>query len=107
MGWIVVKCLSQEKKTGHWQYRRRMPEALKEMVGKTEFLMVLGPTQSDALASYAATHDPIERLIRLAKQGITHESPKETRETMIALLAQWHADPFSRELSSSYSACGG
>ena len=52
----------QIDQNGYYRYRRRVPEAAKAFVGKTEFVKVLGKTESEALSHYGDVHrhcDPL------------------------------------------------
>lgn len=75
MGLIVIEFVSQNKKTGAWEYRRRVPKKAKgnlENTGfrkdLTEFKKVLGMTETEALKSYPDFHAKVERAIRHAEQ---------------------------------------
>ena len=92
---MTVKYLRENPRTGSFEYRRRVPEALKGLVSKREFLKVLGRNQSEAVMHYGREHERIEHLISLAKHGVTGLSPLEQSNRLAALLESWGADPIS------------
>lgn len=65
------------RKTGHLQYRRRVPQAAKGLVGKSEFNKILGRTQEEALGNYGQVHKEVEHIVSLAKHGVEGLSPHE------------------------------
>ncbi len=66
---VTVKYLRQNERTGSFEYRRRVPKVLEDMVDVREFLEVLGKTQSEAILHYGREHERIEYLVSLAKNG--------------------------------------
>lgn len=92
---VIVKYLRQNQRTGSFEYRRRVPKALAELVKQNEFLKVLGKTQSEAVMHYGREHERIEHLVSLAKYGVTGLSPMEQTKRLEALLESWGADPHS------------
>lgn len=93
---ITVDYLRQNKRTGSFEYRRRVPKVLEGLVKKREFLKVLGKTQSEALTHYGREHERIEHIINLAKYGVTGLTPLEQSTRLAVLLESWGADPHSR-----------
>lgn len=91
---ITVKYLKQDKRSGSYVYRRRVPKVLEKMVTKREFIEVVGKTQQEAIVRYGPVHERIEHLVALAKNGVTGLSPKEQSDRLAALLASWGADPY-------------
>ena len=90
---ITVKYLKQDKRSGCYVYRRRVPKILEEMVAKREFIEVVGKTQQEAIVRYGPVHERIEHLVALAKSGVTGLFPKEQNDRLAALLSSWGADP--------------
>jgi|GEM_PF-7039352 len=60
---VAVKYLRQNERTGSFEYRRRAPKVLEDMVDVREFLKVLGKTQSEAILDYGREHERIEHLL--------------------------------------------
>lgn len=92
---VTVKYLRQNKRTGSFEYRRRVPRVLEGLVKKREFLKVLGKTQGEAVMHYGREHERIEHMVSLAKHGVTGLSPLEQSTRLAALLESWGADPHS------------
>lgn len=86
---LTVKYLAQDRRTGHFLYRRRVPKALQGTVTGGEFVRVLGKTQSEALTRYGAVHGHLEHLLALAKHGVEGLSPAALQEALKAKLQQW------------------
>jgi len=74
---LTVKYLRENKRTGSFEYRRRVPKTLEGMVKQREFLEVLGKTLSEATTRYGVQHERIEYLVAPAKHGVTGLSPPE------------------------------
>lgn len=92
---MTVKYVTQDKKSGSFIYRRRVPKALAGLIKKSEFLKVIGKTLSEALTNYGAVHQRIEHLLSLSRNGVTGLSPLEQAKPMVALLSEWGLDPYS------------
>lgn len=90
---VTVKYLTKDRKTGHLTYRRRVPDSLKGITGKREFLKVLGRTEAEALTFYGPFHQRIEHMIALAERGVTTLSEAERQKALAAMLQEWGADP--------------
>jgi hypothetical protein len=90
---VTVKYLTKDRKTGHYTYRRRVPDSLKRVTGKREFLKVLGRTEAEALTFYGPFHQRIEHMVALAERGVTTLSPAEQQKALAAMLQEWGADP--------------
>lgn len=65
---LVLKHIEQTK-SGSWQYRRRVPKDVAEVIAKREFKRKLGDSQRAALAAYPRYHAEVEREIAEAKLG--------------------------------------
>ncbi|WP_394325857.1 DUF6538 domain-containing protein, partial [Rhodobacter capsulatus] len=57
---LVLKHVEQTK-SGSWQYRRRVPKDVSEVITKREFKRKLGDSQKEALAAYPQYHAQVER----------------------------------------------
>jgi len=90
---VTVKYLHQDKRTGSFVYRRRVPKSLAGLVDKSEFIAVLGRTQVEAVVQYGQYHERVEHMVSLAKNGVTGFSPIEQQKRLAALLREWGADP--------------
>lgn len=71
---LVLKHV-QPTKAGTWHYRRKIPEALRETVGKREFKRLLGHTQAEATRNYPAVNAEFERTIAEARAPKVKSSP--------------------------------
>lgn len=98
---ITVQYLRENKRTGSFEYRRRVPKILEGTVKKREFLKVLGKTLREATIRYGAEHERIEHLVSLAKHGVTGLSPMEQSNRLAALLKSWDADPHGSGLTDN------
>lgn len=92
---VAVKYLSKDRKTGHFTYRRRVPDSLRGITSKREFLKVLGRTEAEAVTSYGNFHQRIEHMVALAERGVTTLSPAERQKALAAMLQEWGADHHS------------
>lgn len=96
-----MKYLNEDKRTGGFNYRRRVPKQLAKRVPQKFFIKLLGKTQSEALMNYGAYHAYVENLVALAKNGATGLSPREQSERLTAMLKSWGADPDSSGLDDN------
>ena len=48
-------------KSGRFQYRRRVPKDVVEVIGKREFRWILGATERESLAAHPFVHASVER----------------------------------------------
>jgi hypothetical protein len=65
---LVLKHI-EKTKSGSWQYRRRVPKDVSEVITKREFKRKLGESEREALAAYPRYHAEVEREIAEAKRG--------------------------------------
>ncbi|WP_135449159.1 DUF6538 domain-containing protein [Tabrizicola caldifontis] len=65
---LVLKHVERTK-SGSWQYRRRVPKDISEVITKREFKRKLGESEREALAAYPRYHAEVEREIAEAKRG--------------------------------------
>lgn len=66
---LVLKHVERTK-SGSWQYRRRVPKDVSEVITKREFKRKLGDSQKEALAAYPQFHAKVEREIEAARKRI-------------------------------------
>ncbi|KQU99780.1 hypothetical protein ASD12_18605 [Mesorhizobium sp. Root102] len=59
---VEVNYLQKRGKAG-WRYRRIVPDKLRPVIGKREFLEPLGRTEAEALRAYPKVHAAVERSI--------------------------------------------
>ncbi|WP_165802822.1 site-specific integrase [Pelagivirga sediminicola] len=57
-----------QTKSGRWQYRRRVPKEVAQVIGKGEFKGILGDSRNEALAAYPKFHAVVEREIAKANE---------------------------------------
>lgn len=62
---LVLKHV-QQTKSGIFQYRRRVPKAVKSIITRREFKQKLGDSRREALAAYPRYHAQVEREIEAA-----------------------------------------
>lgn len=70
----------EKTKSGRWQYRRRVPKAVAEIIDKREFKRVLGDTEREALKVYPKFHAEVEQAIEKAKRQAGQEAAAERGE---------------------------
>lgn len=80
---------------GRFRYRRRVPENLRESLGKTEFIKVLGRTESEAILAYGPFNRQVENMIALGKVGGGETTPMVLQERVVSFLRHHQADPYS------------
>lgn len=61
-------------KTGTYQYRRRVPKEILEVVGKTMFKKKLGDSQKEATAAWHSVHAEVERAIASAHKRLASKA---------------------------------
>jgi hypothetical protein len=55
---------TQLDQNGCWRYRRRVPDRLRPLLGKTEFVKVLGRTEAEALHAFGLYHRHVETILK-------------------------------------------
>lgn len=60
---------AEQLKSGRWQYRRRVPKAVAEVITKREYKGKLGDSEREALAAYPRFHAQVEQEIANALRG--------------------------------------
>lgn len=98
---ILVQYLQKRGKAG-WRYRRRVPPALKALLGVGEIVVPLGKTEAEAMARYKKVHAEAERQLRNAALGVkapqaasygTADTPLDQFQRADKQLRQWKLDP--------------
>lgn len=92
---LVVKHLRIEK-NGAYKYRRRVPDRLQAVLGKSEIVRVLGKSETEAMRNYPSIHDHVDLLF---KSTSSTSSTAETWAIKSAIEAQFleaGIDPYSR-----------
>jgi hypothetical protein len=87
-----------ETKTGRYNYRRRVPDSLRSILGKREWKKSLKTThKATALARYAQYSLEVEREIRAASRTLGNRtlktSSRETFQEAVALAKSWGIHP--------------
>jgi len=87
-----------ETKTGRYNYRRRVPDSLRSILGKREWKKSLKTThKATALARYAQYSLEVEREIRAASRTLGNQtlktSSRETFQEAVALAKSWGIHP--------------
>ncbi|WJS03244.1 tyrosine-type recombinase/integrase [Roseibium aggregatum] len=72
---LVLKYIKPTK-TGSYHYRRRVPDRLRQIIGKREIKRFLGNSEREALAEYPIVHRQTEKLFAQAeKQAAASKAP--------------------------------
>lgn len=97
---------------GHYGYRRVIPEALRDIIGKREIKKALGRDVGEAMRLYAQVHKDTEKLIKAARAKTPGDSQRELvirkmrqfkfSEADIAIVAAGRVEPES-ELAEGLS----
>lgn len=69
----------------HYRYRRKVPDFLRQALGKTEIIKPLGSTHAEVLRHYDRVHKEAEAEIKAAMRG----KPKKAREKTALEKYQW------------------
>lgn len=85
---LQVKYLKFDSR-GQYRYRRRVPVGLVKILGKREFVKVLGRTETEALQAYSAYHDYVESLISGTSAPRTVTDPKEIKGAIYSLFSEY------------------
>ncbi|MBZ9753674.1 tyrosine-type recombinase/integrase [Mesorhizobium sp. ESP6-5] len=80
---IDVKHIQKRGKAG-WRYRRKIPEELRNILGKREILIPLGPTEAIAIKKYPRVHAEAEKLLLSALSSKQAPSPN-SHQSLTAL----------------------
>ncbi|MDF1601462.1 tyrosine-type recombinase/integrase [Mesorhizobium sp. YIM 152430] len=75
----------QKRGKNEWRYRRKVPLALRPVVGKLEIVRRLGSSEKEAIKAYPKVHQEVERLFAEAK------NPKKAAESAPAPLSSLEA----------------
>lgn len=85
---LVLK-YAKQLANGTWQYRRRVPTDIAEIIKKREFKQKLGDTEREALAAYHRVHAGVERHIAAARRAVAlrpTSGPMTDREAYLEAL---------------------
>lgn len=97
MAYVMMKYVQKRGKNG-WRYRRKVPESLREALGKTEIVIPLGKSQAEMMRRYPQVHALVEKLLSLAEvksssQQQSNASEREQYEAVKAFLREKGFDP--------------
>lgn len=76
---------TQKLPSGAWRYRRPVPDRLKTVIGKDNFVKKLGKTYAEALAAYPKVHAEFEQIIRKAEQVVSATNAPEEQPLLTKL----------------------
>ena len=72
---LVLKYVQEPKPDRQgFRYRRRVPDSLKQIMGKGELVAPLGRTKEEALRSYPSVHQRFEKMLAAAKRKVGRSS---------------------------------
>jgi hypothetical protein len=74
------------------------------VLGKTEFVKVLGRSEIEAIKAYADFHDHVEALIRTAGKSGAAPDPRRIKEAIHSLFSEGEFDPNSTGRAASEKA---
>lgn len=97
---LTLKCIRLTR-SGKYEFRKRIPRDVVELVGKSEFKRVLGETEREALRNYPKIRSQYEKLIEDARSSSTPTGP--LTELELHRLAQLRA----AELAETNVSIGG
>ncbi len=63
---MMIDVQHLQKRGNSWRYRRKVPKALREAIGKGEIVEPLGSSEAEALRKYQKVHARVERQLALA-----------------------------------------
>ncbi|MBL0934259.1 MAG: tyrosine-type recombinase/integrase [Rhizobiaceae bacterium] len=75
----------QKRGKNEWRYRRKVPLALRPVLGKLEIVRRLGSTEKEAIKAHPKVHQEVERLFAEAK------NPKKAAESVPAPMSSLEA----------------
>ncbi|MFX0543721.1 hypothetical protein ACEWPM_018745 [Roseovarius sp. S4756] len=84
------------EKNGTVKYRRRIPKDLQQVLGKREFVKVLGKTELEVMRNYPGYHDHVEHLLRSSNPSSDASELPAIKDSIEAQFAELEADPYSR-----------
>src|SRR5690554_2703814 len=107
---LVLKYVERTS-SGGFQYRRRVPKAVKNLITRREFKRKLGDSEKEALAAYPRFHAQVEREIADALARIEEaqlaNSPDATERAAYAEALRRRRDMLALGLSAEELALGG
>jgi hypothetical protein len=68
MGLVLKYVQEPQADRQRFRYRRRVPDSLRQIIGKGELVASLGRTREEALRSYPSVHQRFEKLLAEAKR---------------------------------------
>ncbi|MCV3767147.1 tyrosine recombinase XerC [Rhizobium sp. TRM95796] len=68
MGLVLKYVQEPQANRQRFRYRRRVPDSLRQIIGKGELVAPLGRTREEALRSYPSVHQRFEKLLAEAKR---------------------------------------
>lgn len=93
---LVLK-YARQTKAETWQYRRRIPAAVRNLLDQGEFKRFLGNTRAEAMKAYPKVDAEFERLvieaIRRASTSSKPDSPLEVHREAQRLADRWRQQP--------------
>lgn len=92
---LTMRYLKHDKSRKTYKYRRRVPDNLKAVLGKSEFVKKLGTTEPEALQNYPAYHRLVEKLLSSAQSDSGAQDVRQSKEDIAALFYAVEADPYS------------
>jgi hypothetical protein len=98
----LVLRYARQTRTGKWQYRRRYPTALTDIIQRTEFKRALGDTEPEALRAYPRIDIEFQRIIAEAERQKANQDEPQT-----PLEVHRQAERRAREISSGVVFIGG
>ena len=64
---LILKHVKHDSKAGSWHYRRAIPQALREVMGKREQKKKLGSSEQEAIKAYSGAHKLFEAELEVAR----------------------------------------
>jgi len=80
---------------GNYKYRRRVPANLQSVLGKKEFVKLLGKTDAEAMRNYGSYHRHIEQLLTETHPVSEQADLLDIKASIEVQFAEAQLDPFS------------
>ena len=84
---------TQLDRNGCWRYRRRVPDWLRSLLRKTEFVKVLGRTEADALRNFGPDHRHVETILAHGRPLGGADTFLDVRRQAMATVREMGWDP--------------
>ena len=94
---LVLKHVKHNPKANSWHYRRGVPKALQDVIGKREQKKKLGNTESEAIKAYPKVHKAFDAELKAARLELIKQSTA-TNTSTTPFYAFRKAMELSREL---------